>query len=35
MKNAPISLGLFFVLFGPVHAASLARTGLTRDDISG
>ena len=34
MNNAPISQGEFFVLLGPEHAASLARTGLTRDDIS-
>jgi hypothetical protein len=34
MNNAPISQGEFFIVLGPEHAASLARAGLTRDDIS-
>jgi hypothetical protein len=34
MNNAPISQGEFFIVLGPEHAASLAHSGLTRDDIS-
>jgi hypothetical protein len=34
LNNAPISQGEWFVLFGPEHAHSLARAGLSRDDVS-
>jgi hypothetical protein len=34
MNNAPISQGEFFVVLGPEHAASLARAGLVRSDVS-
>lgn len=34
MNNAPISQAETFVVLGPEHAASLARRGLTRKDVS-
>ena len=32
-NNAPISQGEYFVVFGPEHAQSLARAGMTRRDV--
>jgi hypothetical protein len=32
-NNAPISQGEYFIVLGPEHAQSIARTGLTRSDV--